>query len=96
MNLSQVIATSATSQETFESLLNFSKVLGKTPVSCKDTPGFIVNRLLVPYMLEAVRLYERGAAAFLINGMEWRPLSLLPYGPPWYLRLPPRWSPRLG
>ncbi|XP_028291690.1 hydroxyacyl-coenzyme A dehydrogenase, mitochondrial [Gouania willdenowi] len=60
MKLVEVIATPATSQETFDSLLNFSKVLGKTPVSCKDTPGFIVNRLLVPYMLEAVRLYERG------------------------------------
>ncbi|KAM9770187.1 hydroxyacyl-coenzyme A dehydrogenase, mitochondrial [Menidia menidia] len=60
MKLVEVIRTSATSQETFDSLLNFSKALGKTPVSCKDTPGFIVNRLLVPYMMEALRLYERG------------------------------------
>lgn len=60
MKLVEVIATSATSQETFDSLLNFSKALGKTPVSCKDTPGFIVNRLLVPYMMEAIRLHERG------------------------------------
>lgn len=60
MKLVEVIATSSTSQETFDSLLNFSKELGKTPVSCKDTPGFIVNRLLVPYLAEAVRLHERG------------------------------------
>ncbi|XP_068177631.1 hydroxyacyl-coenzyme A dehydrogenase, mitochondrial isoform X3 [Antennarius striatus] len=60
MKLVEVIGTSATSQETFDSLLNFSKALGKTPVSCKDTPGFIVNRLLVPYMMEAIRLHERG------------------------------------
>lgn len=60
MKLVEVIGTSATSQETFDSLLNFSKVLGKTPVSCKDTPGFIVNRLLVPYTFEAIRLHERG------------------------------------
>uniref|UniRef100_A0A4W6CBB0 3-hydroxyacyl-CoA dehydrogenase n=1 Tax=Lates calcarifer TaxID=8187 RepID=A0A4W6CBB0_LATCA len=60
MKLVEVIGTSATSQETFDSLLNFSKALGKTPVSCKDTPGFIVNRLLVPYVLEAIRLHERG------------------------------------
>ncbi|MEQ2243206.1 hypothetical protein ILYODFUR_004721, partial [Ilyodon furcidens] len=60
MKLVEVIATSATSQETFDSLLSFSKALGKTPVSCKDTPGFIVNRLLVPYMIEALRLHERG------------------------------------
>nr|XP_020484249.1 hydroxyacyl-coenzyme A dehydrogenase, mitochondrial [Labrus bergylta] len=60
MKLVEVIGTPSTSQETFDSLLNFSKALGKTPVSCKDTPGFIVNRLLVPYLLEAVRLHERG------------------------------------
>lgn len=60
MKLVEVIATSATSQVTFDSLLNFSKVLGKTPVSCKDTPGFIVNRLLVPYLLEAIKLHEKG------------------------------------
>lgn len=60
MKLVEVIGTSSTSQETFDSLLNFSKALGKTPVSCKDTPGFIVNRLLVPYMMEAIRLHERG------------------------------------
>ncbi|XP_054634591.1 hydroxyacyl-coenzyme A dehydrogenase, mitochondrial [Dunckerocampus dactyliophorus] len=60
MKLVEVIGTSATSQETFDSLLNFGKALGKTTVSCKDTPGFIVNRLLIPYMMEAIRLHERG------------------------------------
>lgn len=60
MKLVEVIGTSTTSQETFDALLSFSKALGKTPVSCKDTPGFIVNRLLVPYMMEAIRLHERG------------------------------------
>uniref|UniRef100_A0A7N6BHN8 Hydroxyacyl-CoA dehydrogenase n=1 Tax=Anabas testudineus TaxID=64144 RepID=A0A7N6BHN8_ANATE len=60
MKLVEVVGTSSTSQETFDSLLNFGKVLGKTPVSCKDTPGFIVNRLLVPYNMEAIRLHERG------------------------------------
>ncbi|XP_032357006.1 hydroxyacyl-coenzyme A dehydrogenase, mitochondrial [Etheostoma spectabile] len=60
MKLVEVIATSATSQETFDSLLNFSKKLGKTSVSCKDTPGFIVNRLLLPYIMEVIRMYERG------------------------------------
>ena len=37
--------------------------MGKTTVSCIDTPGFIVNRLLVPYMMEAIRLVERGHAS---------------------------------
>ncbi|PNJ84238.1 HADH isoform 9 [Pongo abelii] len=59
MKLVEVIKTPMTSQKTFESLVDFSKALGKHPVSCKDTPGFIVNRLLVPYLMEAIRLYER-------------------------------------
>lgn len=37
--------------------------VGKHTVTCKDTPGFIVNRLLVPYMMEAVRMLERGDAS---------------------------------
>ncbi|XP_027874856.1 hydroxyacyl-coenzyme A dehydrogenase, mitochondrial isoform X2 [Xiphophorus couchianus] len=63
MKLVEVVATTSTSPETSESLLNFTKALGKTPVCCKDTPGFIVNRLLVPYMMEALRLHERGHAS---------------------------------
>ncbi|XP_060042253.1 hydroxyacyl-coenzyme A dehydrogenase, mitochondrial isoform X1 [Erinaceus europaeus] len=63
MKLVEVIKTPMTSQKTFESLVDFTKTLGKHPVSCKDTPGFIVNRLLVPYLMEAVRLYERGDAS---------------------------------
>uniref|UniRef100_A0A5F9CYQ8 Hydroxyacyl-coenzyme A dehydrogenase, mitochondrial n=1 Tax=Oryctolagus cuniculus TaxID=9986 RepID=A0A5F9CYQ8_RABIT len=63
MKLVEVIKTPMTSQKTFESLVDFTKALGKHPVSCKDTPGFIVNRLLVPYLMEAIRLYERGDAS---------------------------------
>ncbi|XP_068950952.1 hydroxyacyl-coenzyme A dehydrogenase, mitochondrial [Petaurus breviceps papuanus] len=63
MKLVEVIKTPMTSQKTFESLVDFSKALGKNPVSCKDSPGFIVNRLLVPYLMEAVRMYERGDAS---------------------------------
>ncbi|EOB01155.1 Hydroxyacyl-coenzyme A dehydrogenase, mitochondrial, partial [Anas platyrhynchos] len=65
MKLVEVIKTPMTSQKTFESLMDFSKAVGKSPVSCKDTPGFIVNRLLVPYMMEAVRLFERDAESSL-------------------------------
>ncbi|KAB0379212.1 hypothetical protein FD755_006996 [Muntiacus reevesi] len=60
MKLVEVIKTPMTSQKTFESLLDLSKALGKHPVACKDIPGFIMNHLLVPYLIEAVRLYERG------------------------------------
>lgn len=62
MKLLEVIRTDDTSDATYEAILTFGKKLGKACVSCKDTPGFIVNRLLVPYLAEAVRLYERGDA----------------------------------
>ncbi|KAG1956290.1 hydroxyacyl-coenzyme A dehydrogenase, mitochondrial [Pimephales promelas] len=87
MKLVEVIKAPATSQQTFDALLEFSKALGKHPVSCKDTPGFIVNRLLVPYMLEAVRLHERGhgskedidVAMKLGAGYPMGPFELLDY-----------------
>jgi 3-hydroxyacyl-CoA dehydrogenase len=63
MKLLEVIRTPQTSDETFKSLIEFGKSIGKTTVDCKDTPGFIVNRLLIPYMLEAVHMYERGDAS---------------------------------
>ncbi|XP_060635101.1 hydroxyacyl-coenzyme A dehydrogenase, mitochondrial [Anolis sagrei] len=62
MKLVEVVKTPMTSEKTFESLVDFAKALGKNPVACKDTPGFVVNRLLVPYLMEAVRLFERGDA----------------------------------
>ncbi|XP_057289802.1 hydroxyacyl-coenzyme A dehydrogenase, mitochondrial-like [Hydractinia symbiolongicarpus] len=62
MKLVEVIKADETSQQTFDALFQFGKDLGKTPVSCHDTPGFIVNRLLVPYMMEAIRFVERGHA----------------------------------
>nr|ABO26640.1 l-3-hydroxyacyl-coenzyme a dehydrogenase, short chain [Haliotis discus discus] len=63
MKLLEVVRTSETNDETFNTLMEFGKAMGKVTVPCKDTAGFIVNRLLVPYMLEAVRLVERGDAA---------------------------------
>ncbi|CAE6414711.1 unnamed protein product [Rhizoctonia solani] len=63
MKLVEVIRTSNTSDATNAALLDVCKRMQKTSVSCKDTPGFIVNRLLVPYMLEAVRMLERGDAS---------------------------------
>ncbi|CAF3671788.1 unnamed protein product [Rotaria sordida] len=87
MKLLEVIRISGTSDETFQTLLNFGKALGKTTVSCKDTPGFIVNRLLVPYLLEAARMIERGdatpedidTAMKLGAGYPMGPIELLDY-----------------
>jgi len=63
MKLLEVVKTDETSPEVFKTLLEYGKSIGKVTVECKDTPGFIVNRLLVPYMFEAIRLYERGDAS---------------------------------
>lgn len=64
MKLVEVIKIKETRKDVFDALMEFSKKLGKAPVACKDTPGFIVNRLLVPYMMEAFRLVERGDASY--------------------------------
>jgi len=63
MKLVEVIQTVDTSSETHDALLAFSKNLRKKPVTCKDTPGFIVNRLLMPYMRQALEMMERGDAS---------------------------------
>ncbi|MBW0490019.1 hypothetical protein O181_029734 [Austropuccinia psidii MF-1] len=63
MKLVEIIKTDKTSDKTIERLKGLSKQLAKTSVNCKDTPGFIVNRLLVPYLLEAMRMLERGDAS---------------------------------
>ncbi|ELU06583.1 hypothetical protein CAPTEDRAFT_137685 [Capitella teleta] len=63
IKLLEVIRLPETSDATFQSLVDFGQAVGKTTVEAKDTPGFIVNRLLVPYIMEAVRLLERGDAS---------------------------------
>ncbi|XP_077287864.1 hydroxyacyl-coenzyme A dehydrogenase, mitochondrial-like [Arctopsyche grandis] len=63
MKLLEVIRTQETSEESYQAMLAWGKAIGKTCITCKDTPGFVVNRLLVPYMAEAARLYERGDAS---------------------------------
>jgi 3-hydroxybutyryl-CoA dehydrogenase len=60
MKLVEVVRTIATSDSAFEEAYEFGKSLGKVPVRTSDKTGFIVNRLLVPYMLDAIRAYEEG------------------------------------
>jgi 3-hydroxybutyryl-CoA dehydrogenase len=60
MKLVEVVRTIATGDAAFETAYEFGKSLGKVPVRTSDKTGFIVNRLLVPYMLDAIRAYEEG------------------------------------
>ena len=62
MKLMEIIKTIATSDETLEIGKNFGKSLGKTAIIAKDAPGFIVNRLMVPQILNAIRMLEAGVA----------------------------------
>jgi len=63
MKLVEVVRTILTSDEAFDAAFAFAKSLGKEPVSCRDNSGFIVNRLLVPYILDAIRAYEEGVGS---------------------------------
>ena len=63
MKLVEIVRTISTSDETEESLRTFAGALGKTPIIAKDTGGFVVNFLLIPYLLAAVRMYENGVAS---------------------------------
>ncbi|KAJ2365361.1 hypothetical protein H4S01_003286 [Coemansia sp. RSA 2610] len=62
MKLVEVVRTDEAAPAVVDRAVAFAKAIGKTPAVCKDTPGFIVNRLLLPYMMEAIRLLERGVA----------------------------------
>jgi 3-hydroxybutyryl-CoA dehydrogenase len=62
MKLVEVVRTIATSEETYDRAFEFAKALGKVPIAAKDNSGFVVNLLLVPYMLDAIRQLERGVA----------------------------------
>jgi 3-hydroxybutyryl-CoA dehydrogenase len=63
MKLVEVVRTIATADDVYEAAYDFSKKLGKVPVRTSDKTGFIVNRLLVPYLLDAVRAYEEGVGS---------------------------------
>ncbi len=87
MKLVEVVKTAATSDATFAAAREFAIAVGKTPIQASDTPGFVVNRLLVPYLIEAIRMLERGEATkedidtgmTLGCGHPMGPLTLLDY-----------------
>jgi len=59
----EVARTIATTNEAFETACEFGKKLGKVPVRTSDNTGFIVNRLLVPYLMDAIRAFEEGVGS---------------------------------
>jgi 3-hydroxybutyryl-CoA dehydrogenase len=63
MELVEVVRTIATSDEVFSAVFAFAEALGKKPITAKDNSGFVVNLVLVPYMLDAIRKLERGVAS---------------------------------
>ena len=63
MKLVEVVRTIATSDATFDAAFAFSRQMDKTPVAARDNSGFVVNLLLVPYMLDAIRQLDRGIAS---------------------------------
>ena len=87
MPLVEVVRTVTTSEETFKRAFAFARSLGKEAVAAKDNSGFIVNLLLVPYLLDAIRAVERGVgtvpdidkAMQLGCGYPMGPLTLLDF-----------------
>ncbi|WP_395747729.1 3-hydroxyacyl-CoA dehydrogenase NAD-binding domain-containing protein [Prosthecobacter sp.] len=83
MPLVEIITLPETSADVLATAVSFVQKLGKTPVVVKDSPGFLVNRILVPYLMEAVRLHEGGIPvkdideAMLEFGMPMGPMRLL-------------------
>jgi 3-hydroxyacyl-CoA dehydrogenase/enoyl-CoA hydratase/3-hydroxybutyryl-CoA epimerase len=83
MKLIEVVVAETTAQETTERALAFARQIGKLPVQVRDRPGFLVNRVLFPYLLDAAELYEQGADAKAIDdalvawGMPMGPLRLI-------------------
>jgi len=72
MKLVEVIRALTTSDETFRTVFDFAVAIGKEPITAPDRPGFIVNRLLVPYLLDAIRAYENGLGSLedIDKGMQ--------------------------
>jgi 3-hydroxyacyl-CoA dehydrogenase/enoyl-CoA hydratase/3-hydroxybutyryl-CoA epimerase len=79
MKLIEVVAGPQTSEEIRERVLAFARQVGKLPVLVQDSPGFLVNRVLFPYLLDAAELFQNGVSAEEIDGalLEWG----MPMGP---------------
>jgi len=63
LKLVEIVSTASTTEETLGDALAFCDKLGRAPVQVKDTPGFIVNRLLVPFIFDAIQMLDSGTAS---------------------------------
>jgi 3-hydroxybutyryl-CoA dehydrogenase len=81
MKLVEVVTTEYTNQAAIQPILSFVKSLNKIAVTCKDSPGFIVNRVARPYYIESLRLIEEGKATFetVDNLLEARGFKMGPF-----------------
>src|SRR5437667_6362894 len=82
MPLVEVVRTVTTSAETFQRAFAFARSLGKDPVAAEDNSGFIVNLLLVPYLLDAIRAVEHGVAGVPDIDKAMQPRCGYPIAPP--------------
>jgi len=82
MPLVEIVASKSTSEETLQQATAFTQHIGKLPLPVKSSPGFLVNRILMPYLVEAFTLYEEGVAPEAIDkaatdfGMPMGPVEL--------------------
>jgi len=81
MRLVEVIEIEPTSTRTIDTILPYCESIGKSPIRCKDTPGFIVNNLLYPYFMNALRYYEQGHADIEDIDRAMKLGAGLPHGP---------------
>jgi 3-hydroxybutyryl-CoA dehydrogenase len=72
MKLVEIIKGLQTSQETYDKVLKLTESMGKTTVISRDSPGFIINRILMPYINEAIQTLHEGIASVddINNGMK--------------------------
>lgn len=81
MNLCEVVKAEKTSEATMNVAMDFANAVKRHPVQCKDTPGFIVNRLLVPYIAQAMAMYDRDEASTKDIDVAMQNGSGMPMGP---------------
>src|SRR5205809_6271458 len=81
MKLVEVVRTIATASDIYQTAYDFAKKQGKVPVRASDKSGFIVNRLLVPYLPDAIRAYEEGVGSIEDIDNASTPAAPTPTGP---------------